>query len=312
MLRARGVAIPERPKAARPREEAQLDATFPPPDSSGTASVSITSRDSSGRYHIAEVIFREPVGVLHAGSAWVSGSQIKEGKNRALESLGVAPVPVPLDWARHRVAAARALNAESKRILPLGLDACRELIEPAPAEAPPHPLADLDAAAASKPPPEASQNLHEHPEFRAWLPDRRAIEELLQKLGENLGAEGLKDPEKVNAALGEEISAATDRFFSPEMREEMARRMRDSAISVRARRGDEVACEVLATARAVREAGLITAPPRDIGFLSAFFQKAIGVLAQQGGGSLRIPVPGPGAAAPSEPDADSADDESAG
>src|SRR5262249_29332311 len=113
------------------------------------------------------------------------------------------------------------------------------------------------------------------------------------------GAEGLKDAEKVNHALGEEISAATDRFFSPEVRNIIAERMRDSAISVRTRRGDERAKVVLAVARAVREAGLITSPPRDIPFLTAFFQKAIGILAQQGGGSLLIPVPmgdGPAAA----------------
>jgi hypothetical protein len=66
--------------------------------------------------------------------------------------------------------------------------------------------------------------------------------------------------------------------------------MRDAAISIRARKGDSRATEVLAVARAVREAGLITSPPREIPFLVAFVQKGIGALAQQGGGSLRIPM----------------------
>jgi len=308
VLKARGTAIPERPRVARLAEEAQavVEATLLPPDASGTIGISITSKDASGRYHIAEVICREPIGILHAGNAWLSGSQIKEGRNRALDSLGVAPVSIPVEWARHRIAAARLENAKSKHILPLGLDGCRELTEPAPAEPPPHPVADLETpitseSAWAKAP--GSGSLHEEPEFRTWMPDRGAIEELLQKLGENLGQEGLKDPERVNKALGEEIASATDRFFSPEVRAVVANRMRDAAISVRARKGDERASDVLATGRAVREAGLITSPPREIPFLLAFFQKAIGVLAQQGGGSLRIPVP---AAPPAEDEADEA------
>ena len=46
-----------------------------------------TSKDPGGRYHIAEVICRDPIGILHAGSAWLSGSQLKEGRARALESF---------------------------------------------------------------------------------------------------------------------------------------------------------------------------------------------------------------------------------
>jgi hypothetical protein len=84
---------------------------------------------------------------------------------------------------------------------------------------------------------------------------------------------------------------AADRFFSPEVRAVIASRMKDAAVSVRARKGDDRATEVLATARAVREAGLITSPPREVGFLVGMFQKAVGALLQQGGGSLRVPVP---------------------
>ena len=113
---------------------------------------------------------------------------------------------------------------------------------------------------------------------------------MLQKVGERLGVAGVSDPEAIGPALREEMEAATDRFFSPEVRNVVAARMRDGAISIRARKGDERAAEVLAVARAVREAGLITAPPREIPFLVAFFQKALGALAQQGGGQLRVPV----------------------
>jgi hypothetical protein len=103
----------------------------------------------------------------------------------------------------------------------------------------------------------------------------------------------VNDPVAVNQALREEIEMATDRFFSPELRTVLSNRMRDAAISIRARKGDARATDVLAVARAMREAGLITSPPREIPFLVAFFQKGVSVLAQQGGGSLRVPIPAP-------------------
>jgi hypothetical protein len=295
VLKARGVSIPSKPHVARVADTRPdvLEAAFIPPDSTGTTSITITSRDSSGRYHIAEVIAREPVGILHAGSGWLSGSQLKEGRNRAAESMGVSPVSVPVEWARHKIAEAQKLNATSKQVLPLGLERCRELIEPVPEQAPKHPVEDLEAdltseiAWARAP---GSAALHEEPEFRSWLPDRRVLEEVLQGVGKRLGPDGIKDQGRVSAALDEEIHSATDRFFSPDVRNLVAGRMRDAAISIRARKGDSRATEVLAVARAVREAGLITSPPREIPFLVAFVQKGIGALAQQGGGSLRIPV----------------------
>jgi hypothetical protein len=294
VLRSRGVAIPERRHVVKmdDRAEVSIEATMIPPDGSGTFSISITSKDASGRYHIAEVIIREPIGIVQAGSGWLSGTQIKEGRSRAMEGLGVAPVAVPVEWARHRIAESRKLNATSRQVLPLGLEACRELIETTATECA-HPLAELDAAITVEQATSAATGsgaLHQEPEMRAWLPDRGALDEMLQKVGERLGADGVSDPDKVNEALREEIDAATDRFFSPEVRAIVSRRLADAAISVRSRKGQDRAIEMLSVARAIREAGLITSPPREIPFLTGFFQKALGILAQQGGGQLRVPV----------------------
>jgi hypothetical protein len=307
VLRSRGVAIPERRHVVKmdDRAEVSIEATMIPPDGSGTFSLSITSKDASGRYHIAEVIIREPLGIIQAGSGWLSGSQIKEGRTRAMEGLGVAPVAVPVEWARHRIAQSRKLNATSRQVLPLGLEACRELIETTATECA-HPLAELDAAITVEQAASAatgSAALHQEPEMRAWLPDRGALDEMLAKVGERLGSEGVSDPDKVNEALREEIDAATDRFFSPEVRDIVARRLSDAAISVRSRKGQDRAIEVLSVARAIREAGLITAPPREIPFLTGFFQKALGILAQQSGGQLRVPVAAgtPGSAPAEQP-----------
>lgn len=309
VLKSRGTAIPTKPRVARidSRAEVALEATFLPPDSSGTTAISITSRDASGRYHLAEVIVRENVGIVNAGSAWLSGSQLREGRARALEGLGVAPVQVPVDWARARIAAAKKQNAASGRILPLGLEGCQELIEPAPEAAPTHPVADLEEqvtselASARTP---GSDSLHGEPEFRSWLPDRGTLEDLLQRLGQRLGPQGTQDQQFVNTALREEMESSTDRFFSPEVRNVVAARMQDAAISVRARKGNERALDVLAVARAIREAGLITSPPREIPFLVAFMDKGISLLAHQGGGSLRIPMAAPAPQPPAAPPSD--------
>jgi hypothetical protein len=303
VLKSRGIAVPEKPKSAKADERSEaLEATMIPCDSFGTWSVAITSRDATGRYRIAEVIGREPAGVIQAAGGWLSGSQLKEGRARAQNNVGMAPVVVPLAWARARVAAALSLNAKSGQVVPLGYESCRELFEAGAAGDVAHPVADLEEKVTSDLAAErakVSASLHEEPEFGGWLPDRRGLDEMMQKVGERIGATGLQDPEAVNAAIREETDAATDRYFVPEVREQIAARMRDSAISVRSRKGDERALDVLATARAVREAGLITSPPREIPFLVAFFQKALGALARMGGGQLRIPVPqGAQAAAP--------------
>lgn len=296
VLKSRGATIPTRPRVVRLAEDRAevVEATLIPPDSSGTEAIAITSRDTSGRYRIAEVIVRDSVGVLHAGAGWLSGSQIKEGRARAYENLGTAPVPVSLEWARHRIAAAKRQNAVSGQVVPLGFEGCRDLIEPAPEAEPRHPVADLEESLTDElvtAQIAGSAALHDEPEFRHWLPSRPALDELLQKVGQRLGAAGMRDPGLVNTALREEIDLATDRFFSPEVRGQLATRIRSSAVSLRARKGDAAATTALAVARAIKEAGLITSPPREIPFLAAFFQKALGVLAQQGGGQLRIPVP---------------------
>lgn len=296
VLKSRGVAIPAKPEESSAVADISAEAcqaTMLPPDGAGTSSISITSREPSGRYHIAEVILREPQGILNAGSAWLSGWQLKENRNRAVESMGVAPVSVPLEWARFRIAQAKKMNAVSKQVLPLGLDRCKELIEPAPEAEPKHPVADLEEMITSeiawaRSPDSAS--LHAEPEFRYWFPERRALEDVLSSVGKRLSQDEMRDSARVSSVLKEEIDAATDRFFSPEARNALADRMRDSAISVRARRGDTRAMDVLATARALREAGLITSPPREIPFLIVLMEKGMSALAQQAGGSLRIPV----------------------
>jgi hypothetical protein len=307
VLRARGITVPEPPSAApagaRPPLGAVEDpgpptATFVPPDANGMTFFSVSQRLAGGRYRVADVVLREGLGILHASSGRLPGKQIRRWKARVEARLGAAPVEVPLEWARYRVAEARQQNDKSGQVLPLGLDGCQSLFTPVPAEAPHHPIAQLEqeiGAAEISQAVAASAALHNEPELRSWLPDRPALDELLRQVGAKLGPAGGSDQKLVDTTLAEELDSATDRFFSPDVRAALAERMRDSAISVRKRAGDATARQVLCVARAIREAGIITSPPHEIPFLVSFFRKAIAVLARQGDGRLQVPVPRPAA-----------------
>ncbi len=297
VLRARGVDVPRVDAAPPPRAD-QADAPvamFIPPDVSGATFFSISQRQPGGRYHVVDVVVRSGVGVVHANSARLAGKHIRGWQSRVEKQFGAKPVEVSVAWARHVIARGRRLNDTSRQLVPLGFDSCASLLEPAPVEEPKHPLADLLADEPSTEDVEKavanSDQLHAEPEFGSWLPDRAALDELLAKVGERVGSEGAKEPTKVDEAIRVEIAAATDRWFTPERRGQLADNMQDCAISLRARHGDASAQRVLRLARAIREAGLITAPPSEIPFLQHFFQKAVALLVRQNQGQLRVPIP---------------------
>jgi len=298
VLKARGVAIPERRQITRlagdPVEG--YDAWFVPPDGAGTHMVVLAARRKSGKHYVVHTTMREEVGLLEVRALEMSRSQLRTSFDESARRMGYPPVPVPVDWARARVAAARANNAKSGAILPLGLDSHAEVLGPAPDKAPPHPIdqAKLDIPAAATV-VATSADLHREPELGAWLPAGPAVQELLIEVGQKLAAAGgpEPDPKKIDDAVREALDNATDRFFGPDVREHLANRMKDAAISILARVSRERAAEVMGIAAAVVAAGLITSPPHEIPFLRGFFQKALALIASQQGGQLSIPVPVP-------------------
>ena len=190
---------------------------------------------------------------------------------------------------RHLVEVALKDNAKSGQLVPIGLERCKELLSRDSSEEPKHPLADLEAALEGD--AAAPASLHGEPEFRGWVPDPRAIDEVIRAVGQRLNPADAEDAKKVDEVVRDEVKLATDRYFTPEQRAILARRMRDVAITVRGRAGDDKAREVLRAAKAIEGAGLITSPPSDLEFLRTFVQKGIAMAAQQQGGQLRVPVP---------------------
>jgi hypothetical protein len=296
ILKSRGVSVPDRARVASlsgPKEEVVEEAWLIAPDTQGTCVVAIASRTLSSRARAVFAFLNPNVGVYRLSNAEVSQSQFKESLAQTAPGGAYKPVAVPVGWVRQRIADARRFQAEKKIPEPLGFSSAESLLGPLPKSPVPHPLdaeglelGDDDAKELAK----KSATLHNVPEFGGWLPTRAAVDELLSKLGETLTPGVEADPKVVQERLTEEVGAATDRYFTPERRTDLAALMKDSALSILAREGESRALDVIAAMRAIERCGLITDPPREVPFLRAFFDKAVAVLAAQGGGQLRIPV----------------------
>lgn len=298
VLKSRGVAIPERQRTATlaaPNSEEVTEAWMMPPDTAGNTLLVVASHGAASRYKSAFVVLHDALGVHRVDVAELSQSQLKANMSKSLPGAQYKPVKVPVEWVRWRVAAARKLHAERGIPEPLGFTSARSLLEPAPATAPSHPFDDegLELSAEdAKDVAQASATLHSLPEFRGWFPTRGAVEEMLVKVGETVPPGEEPDPEKLRVALEAEIVATTDRYFSPERRADLVRAMKDSALSILAREGEQKALEVAATISCIESRGILTDAPHEVGFLKGFFEKAVSLLLAQGGGSLRIPVRG--------------------
>lgn len=297
VLKSRGITPPAREPstpAAQP-PAVSVEAWFSPPDTFGVGLITVGSHSTGERWTVADVSYHDDAGLIDVSFGEATRGSIRAGFERAKEQRGVVPVAVPLHWARWRLAQLKALNSKSGMLLPLGLDLAAPLLEPVPSEPPPHPIDAAELVPEEReiePRSKASASLHNEPEFAGWLPEPPMIQELLTKVGERLAPNpNDKTADQLNAAMGAELIAITDRFFTPDVRNRVAARMKDCAISVLARAGRDRALDVLATAEAARRAGLITSPPSDIPFLRFFFDKALAVMAASSGGRLAIPVP---------------------
>jgi hypothetical protein len=301
VLKARGIQVPAKTTVARPlagKAETSLEARFTAPDGNGACVVAFLEKSPGRDTRVVEAVIDDRVGILRIGAGNLSSSKLRTWENTLRQRLGFVPVPVSLAWARARVAAARKVNATSGQLLPLELDANSEILAlRAGDENEPHPALAFgkditDAEIAERVP--SSGTLHNEAEFAPFLPTRQALNEGLAKVGERLAASGKGTDiteDAVSPILLEEMAAATDRFFEPGIRELLAARMLDGALSIQQRRGDDRARDVLVAREAVLRAGLVTQPPRDIPFLRAFFDKAIAMSVQQNQGRLNIPMP---------------------
>ncbi len=294
VLKSRGVTIPKR--AAKPsstKSEPIVEAYMLAPDAAGTVALVITSHTKASKHDACFAFVRDGVGVLKVETAELSQSGLKDAFKRLIPGAPYRPVKVPVPWVRARIASALAVHDQRGMPKPLGVASAQPLLEPTPSEAPAHPFDDEGLALGNEDANELAKDsgeMHNWPEFRSWFPVKQAVDEMLLKVGETLDPNAEPDQTALQKTLEAEVIAATDRYFSPERREDLVRCMKDSALSVLGRDGEQAALRVVATMQAIASRGLITDAPSELPFLRAFFDKALALLAAQSGGSLRIPI----------------------
>lgn len=309
VLKSRGVTVLEASRTSqlsgdKPAE--QTEAFLLSPDSVGNVLIAITTRSLTSRGKVVFVYLNDDDGVHRLDVGELSQSQLKDALAKALPGARYKAVSVPVDWARRRIADARARHAQNKIPEPLGFSRAEALLTPVPADPIAHPfdaegleLSIEDATEMVK----TSAALHNLPELQGWFPEKSAVDELFAHVGESLanaGHDPTKEPppEALRGALNEQIAAATDRYFTPERRARLVVALKDAALSALPREGEETALQISALAKVAAEAGLITNPPREIPFLRGYFEKAVSMIAMQNQGRIRIPVPPRPAAAP--------------
>lgn len=296
VLKSRGITPPAVPRVAAvggKKEEETFEAWLLAPDGNGVSLVVVAARTPTSRYRALLAFVSRTGGVLDVRQMEAGEAQLKDAMQSALRGAKYRPVKVPVEWARARIAQARGLHRERGVPEPLGFGGAESLLGAEPKEPPPHPfdaegleLGNDDAKALLA----KSAELHRLPEFRGWLPSRAAVDEMLANVGGALPpGEEPPDAKAVETAIQAELLAATDRYFTPERRADLVLSMKDSALGILAREGESVALEVAAAIQGIERCGLITDPPHDVPFLKVFFDKALGVLLQQGRGELRVP-----------------------
>lgn len=302
VLRSRGIPIPEKRRLARltSSTEETTEAWLVTPDSFFQIAIAIGRWPKARRGKVVFAQLNPNAGLLGLRIAELAQSGLKAEAQRLFGDR-VHLVSIPVEWARSRIAAARAQTDELGAPPPLGLSSAADLIEPAPETAPPHPLDEIRIELTDEERTsliESSARLHALPEFGAWLPFQSAVQEMLLEVGKHLTPGTQPAEEEMTRLMREAILSATDRYFSPEERARLTEAMKDAALGVLDRNGPSRVREVVATIQAIEQCGLITNPPREVPFLRAFFEKATQVLMAQNGGQLRIPIPRPQADAP--------------
>lgn len=295
VLRSRGIPIPEKRRLARITSSAEetTEAWLVTPDSFFQVAIAIGRWPKTRRGKVVFAQLNPNAGLLGLRIAELAQSGLKAEAQRLFGDR-VHLVSIPVEWARARIAAARARTAELGAPPPLGLSSAADLIEPAPETAPPHPFDELSIELTDDERTqliESSARLHALPEFGPWLPPLNTVQEMLREVGKQLTPDTQPAEEEMNRLVREAILSATDRYFSPEQRALLIDAMKDAALGVLERNRPSKVREVVATLQAVEQCGLITNPPREVPFLRAFFEKATQVLMAQNGGQLRIPIP---------------------
>ena len=285
VLKTRGVAVPEPPRAAAPppvsAPEPPLPAYASAVDGTGERAVWIPRNVAGKGIEIAQAVVSDAEGLLELQIGLV-GRKEWRGLARGLLSQGAAMGVGEIDPARARsiVAAARALNDRSGKRVPEGADLWLAQLGPAaplpdPAEGfPPLPPDDERDAVA------ASAKLHDLPLMKSWLADEAYLRAVGAKLDEiAVSPLYIDERQRVEQAV-RTVAEAVDGYLDAERRRVLAARLFTVAEHLRERGDPAHATAAAAAARAIAGG----APASAVPFARLLVEKAF------------PPPPSPGAA----------------
>lgn len=294
VLKSRGIAVPERgPVVANVARKApaRIEARFLFPNARGAQIWWIAKIEKTGRADVVEVTTLDRQGIVAVNRGNPTAGILRQVWLGWQTRTGRMPTEVPLDFARWRIANARRMSESKKQVLPLGLDAARDLLGDAPTAPPSHPieLEDLavptdEAAIAAR--LEKSMHLHEEPELGSWLPDDAVAVETLQTLSSRANAlldEERKDQKKVDEIVNQTIDEAADAYFNDERKALYGSRLHDAAWSLYRAGLVDRAIDALLVARAIAKAGIVSDRPSEIPFVRGLFLKLLAVAQQRAG-----------------------------
>ena len=286
VLKTRGVAVPEPPRAAAPppasAPEPPLPAYASAVDGTGERAVWIPRNVAGKGIEIAQAVVSDAEGLLELQIGLV-GRKEWRGLARGLLSQGAAMGVGEIDPARARsiVAAARALNDRSGKRVPEGADLWLAQLGPAaplpdPAEGfPPLPPDDERDAVA------ASAMLHDLPLMKSWLADEAYLRAVGAKLDEiAVSPLYIDERQRVEQAV-RTVAEAVDGYLDAERRRVLAARLFTVAEHLRERGDPAHATAAAAAARAIAGG----APASTVPFARLLVEKA-----------FPPPPPSPGAA----------------
>lgn len=257
LLKTRGVAVPESPRAALPAPALPPDPPLPAYasaiDGQGERAVWLPRAVPGKGIEIGQAVISDTQGLLEL-QVGVIGRKEWRGLARGLLSHGAAMGVGEIDRERARslVLAARALNDRSGQRVPEGADLWVAQLGPAPAPPP-------DPAQAFAPLPEeeerealaASAKLHDLPLMKGWLAEEPFLRGLAARLDEVAVSPLYVDERQRAEQMARVLAEAVDGYFDGERRRLLAARLFAVAEHL-SERGDPAHTHVAAaTARAL-------------------------------------------------------------
>jgi hypothetical protein len=275
VLRARGVAVPEAPRATPAAAATPAEEAFPcyasSIDGQGERAVWI-ARNVPGRgVEVGQAVISDELGLLELQVGLLGRKEYRNfGRDIGArgQAMGVSEVAPAL--ARGLVAAARRLNDASGRAVPDGADAWVARL--GVTEPPPDPAATLppigpDEERAAL---EASAALHDLPMLKSWLADEPVLRALATRLDEIAASPLHADDRQREEAREQAIVETLEAWMDAGRRGRIARRLSAVAVHLLGLGEEAHSRAALAASRAL-DGG---APARDVPVVRRMVEKA--------------------------------------